>query len=116
MGPRTEAAPANPIDPTGTQAMVTIGMNYRVLPGKESQFENAFRDVLRVMAEMPGHKESRLFREVGEENHYLISSDWSEEKAFTAFMRSEEFAKVVNWGKEQILAGRPSHKVYRHGD
>lgn len=96
--------------------MVTIGMNYRVLPGKESVFENAFQGVLRVMAEMPGHKESRLFREVGEERHYLITSDWSEEKAFGEFMRSEQFAKVVNWGKEEILAGRPSHTIYRHGD
>ena len=26
--------------------MVTIGMNYRVLPGKESSFEEKFRDVL----------------------------------------------------------------------
>lgn len=95
--------------------MVTIGMNYRVLPGKETVFEQAFDNVLGAMREMPGHSESHLFHEVSEPSHYLIVSDWSEEQAFTDFIRSEQFAKVTNWGKEEILAGRPSHKVYRHG-
>lgn len=93
-------------------AMVTIGMNYEVLPGKEAVFERAFKQVLSVMGESPGHTASHLYKDVDKANSYLIISDWSEEGAFQAFIRSEAFAKVTNWGKEQILAGRPKHQVY----
>jgi heme-degrading monooxygenase HmoA len=93
--------------------MITIGMNYRVLPGKNQVFENAFAGVLKAMQEMEGHTQSHLFKGVADPNHYLIVSDWSSEDAFNGFIRSEKFAKVANWGKEQILAGRPSHQVYK---
>ena len=93
--------------------MVTIGMNYKVLPGKNETFEKAFAAVLEAMEGMDGHSESHLYKDVADGNAYLIVSDWSSEDAFGTFMRSEQFARVANWGKENILAGRPSHTVYR---
>ncbi len=94
--------------------MVTIGMNYRVLPGKEVIFETAFKRVLDTMQQMPGHTESHLYKDVAAENSYLILSDWNDKGAFDTFVRSEAFAKVTNWGKEQILADRPKHQVFTH--
>ncbi len=44
--------------------MVTIGMNYTVIPGKEEIFENAFRGVIKVMAEIEGHSETKMFRNI----------------------------------------------------
>jgi len=41
-------------------------------------------------------------------------SDWNDRAAFDAFIGSEKFRNVANWGKEQILAGRPSHEYYEH--
>ena len=38
--------------------MVTIGMNYKVLPGKEETFEKACSGVIGAMAGIEGHKES----------------------------------------------------------
>jgi len=35
--------------------MVTIGMNYKMIPGKEKIFEDAFSKVIDVMNEMEGH-------------------------------------------------------------
>lgn len=93
--------------------MVTIGMNYRILPGKEKIFEEAFNNVLNVMKEIEGHSKSFLFRDVNDAQSYLIVSDWSSEEAFNGFIQSEKFRKVANWGKENILAGRPSHTVYK---
>lgn len=92
--------------------MVTIGMNYLVLPGKEAVFENAFQAVLAAMQSMPGHSASHLFKEVSTPQNYLILSDWNDKAAFDAFIASDSFRKVANWGKEQILAGRPKHEVY----
>lgn len=93
--------------------MITVGMNYKVLPGKEGIFERAFDQVLTVMEQMPGHTKSHLFKEVSFPNNYLIISDWNDQSAFDHFVKSDAFAKVTNWGKEQILAGRPLHTVYK---
>lgn len=92
--------------------MVTVGMNYKVLAGKESVFENAFRGVLKLMGEMEGHQETHLYRDIDDPQSYLIVSEWNSKDAFDAFVGSEKFAQVTNWGKEQILAGRPKHEVY----
>ena len=93
--------------------MVTIGMNYKVLPGKEATFERAFNNVLGAMAGMEGHTESFLFKDVNDPASYLITSKWTSEDAFKDFMASDRFRKVADWGSENILAGRPQHNVYK---
>jgi heme-degrading monooxygenase HmoA len=98
--------------------MVTIGMNYQVLEGKEEIFEGACRKVLEVMREIDGHQDSQIYRRVdaGENAQYLIVSRWSDEDAFTGFVASDQFKKVTNWGLKGVLAGRPSHTTYREGE
>lgn len=87
-------------------------MNYTVLPGKAQAFEDVFAAVLKAMDAMPGHRCTRLYREVGQAERYLIVSDWADRTAFETFIRSEQFRKVADWGKEQILAERPTHDYY----
>jgi heme-degrading monooxygenase HmoA len=94
--------------------MVTVGMNYHVLPGKQQDFESKFAAVLTALQGAPGHTSSTLWRDVSDDASYLITSEWSDEQAFAAFIQSQAFRDVTNWGKEQILSGRPQHKVYRH--
>ena len=94
--------------------MITIGMNYKVIPGKGEAFEKMFNKVLVVMNDMGGHSKSFLYKDVNDEQSYLIASEWESKDAFDKFMGSEEFRKVADWGKESILAGRPEHKVYQH--
>ncbi len=93
--------------------MVTIGMNYDVIEGKDEIFTNAVAGVIASMESMDGHSNTRLFRDVVKPRSYLIVSDWDSKDAFDGFMASEAFQKVKNWGKEQILAGRPSHTIYQ---
>lgn len=96
--------------------MVTIGMNYSVIPGKEQIFEDACAKVIDTMGGIEGHEASSLYREVGDGNpSYLIVSRWLDEKAFREFIASDAFKKVTNWGALNILAGRPSHTTYQHG-
>ena len=92
--------------------MVTVGMNYRVLAGKERVFEEAFTKIVEVLAKEPGHTASHLYRDVHDAQCYLILSDWNDRAAFEAFIRSDRFAKVTAWGREQILAERPRHEIY----
>jgi len=92
--------------------MITVGMNYQVLPGKGQQFEDVFKAVIDLMKTMPGHTNTALYKDVFDASRYLIVSDWSDRAAFDGFIRSDKFRSVANWGKEQILAGRPTHDYY----
>lgn len=92
--------------------MVTVGMNYQVLPGREKDFESVFTKVLGIMQSMDGHVKTHLYRDVADSSSYVIFSEWSSKPAFEAFTNSAQFKNVTNWGKEQILAARPQHKIY----
>ncbi len=95
--------------------MVTIGMNYFVIPGKEQVFEDACAKVVETMNGIDGHESSSIYRQVGEgEPIYLIVSRWQKEDAFKAFIASDAFKKVTNWGALNILSGRPQHTTYQH--
>ena len=96
--------------------MVTIGMNYFVIPGKEQIFEDAVANVIDTMKGMDGHDASSLYREVVEgDPAYLIVSRWQDQQAFDDFVASAAFKKVTNWGSTHILRGRPIHTAYQHG-
>ncbi len=94
--------------------MITVGMNYHVIAGKQADFEGKFQAVIQALAAAPGHTQSTLWKDVADDASYLITSEWSEEQAFKDFIQSQAFKDVTNWGKEQILSGRPQHKIYKH--
>lgn len=92
--------------------MTTIGMHYDVIPGKEQAFKDGFRDVADGLRAAAGHLDSRLYEDVGQPGSFLILSQWASKEAFESFIHSDAFRAVTNWGKAEILRGRPRHKVY----
>ncbi len=94
--------------------MITVGMNYHVIEGKQQDFEEKFAAVIEALNAAEGHSTSTLWKDVSDDASYLITSEWSEEQAFTEFIQSQAFQDVTNWGKEQILSARPRHKVYKN--
>ena len=94
--------------------MITVGMNYHVIKGKQQDFEDKFAAVIGALRAAEGHSTSTLWRDVSDDASYLITSEWTDEQAFTEFIRSDAFRDVTNWGKEQILSGRPQHKIYKN--
>ncbi len=93
--------------------MITVGMNYNVIEGKQQDFEQKFAGVIDALRAAEGHASSTLWKDVSDGASYLITSEWSDEQAFTDFIRSDAFRDVTNWGKEQIVSGRPQHKIYK---
>ena len=94
--------------------MVTVGMNYHVIEGKQKDFEDKFVAVLGALRAAKGHTNSTLWKDTNDGASYLITSEWSEEQAFMDFIHSQAFKDVTTWGKEQILSSRPQHKIYKH--
>ena len=74
--------------------MVTIGMNYSVLPGKEETFENAFKKVVHAMGSIDGHSDTQMYRNIANAQEYLIVSLWSDKGAFDGFIASDTFKNV----------------------
>jgi len=89
-------------------------MNYAVLPGKQAEFEEKFAAVLTALRGADGHTTSTLWRDAADDAAYLITSEWSDEGAFSGFIRSDEFRAVTDWGKAEILSGRPQHRIYKN--
>ena len=89
-------------------------MNYHVTAGKQVDFEEKFATVIHALRAAAGHSSSTLWKDVSDDASYLITSEWSDEQAFQDFIRSDAFRAVTTWGKEQILSGRPQHKIYKH--
>lgn len=94
--------------------MITVGMNYHVIEGKQQDFEDKFAAVIEALRAADGHSSSTLWKDVDDGASYLITSEWSDEKAFMDFIQSQAFKDVTSWGKEQILSGRPQHKIYKN--
>ena len=92
--------------------MVTVGMNYEILEGQEETFEKKFALVIEAMAGAAGHVKTRLYHDAFQPRSYLVVSEWSDKGEFDAFVASETFRNVTKWGRENVLAGRPVHKVY----
>ena len=93
--------------------MITVGMNYHVIEGKQNDFEEKFQAVIGTLNAAEGHTSSTLWKDVADGASYLITSEWTDEEAFKQFIQSDDFRAVTNWGKEQILSGRPQHKIYK---
>ena len=86
--------------------MTTVGMDYRVLPGKERVFEDAFRNVLKALEGAAGHRRTRLYREVEAPAVYLILSEWDEPEAFTPIPRWNEGNNMKS-RRDELLKKRP---------
>ncbi len=94
--------------------MITVGMNYHTLPGKQAAFEEKFASVIEALNAAEGHSSSTLWKDVSDGDSYLITSEWSDDQAFGDFIQSDAFREVTSWGKEEILSDRPRHKIYKH--
>lgn len=94
--------------------MITVGMNYHVIQGKQTSFEDKFAEMINALRAAEGHSNSTLWKDVSDNASYLITSVWSDEQAFRNFIGSQAFKDVTHWGQEQILSGRPQHKIYKH--
>ena len=65
--------------------MITVGMNYHVIEGKQADFEEKFAAVLGALREAEGHDNSTLWKDVDDGASYLITSEWSDQEAFMTF-------------------------------
>lgn len=92
--------------------MITVGMDYKIVAGKDEEFLAVFKKVVGIMADMSGHTATHIYRDVDAEHDYLIVSEWTDKSAFDAFIASDRFKGVVTWGKENVLRDRPKHEIY----
>jgi heme-degrading monooxygenase HmoA len=92
--------------------MINIGLYYKVKPGREKEFENAFMGVVSLLKGSDlGFLGGKLYREVGDPSEYMLYTEWQGIDSFKRFMSSEEYAKTVEFGRT-IIQGQPRHKIF----
>jgi heme-degrading monooxygenase HmoA len=89
-----------------------IAMNrFTVIPGKESAFEDMWKNRNTYLDEVPGFKEFHLLR--GEGGIFLSHSTWENYETFLAWTKSEAFQKAhAQGGSKGLLQGPPQFSGY----
>jgi heme-degrading monooxygenase HmoA len=87
-------------------------MYYDVIPEKAPLFLAKFREVMKLLEATPGHQATYLYQRVDDPHSYAILSEWNDAGAFQSFLRSDTFAQVTAWGREQVLRHAPRHRIY----
>ncbi len=91
--------------------MITIGMEYEVLDGKQETFEHAVTNVIHAMRQRGRPSAKLALKDVHNARRYLILSQWADKSSFDAFLASPAFKQVTTWAKRHP-ATRPSHEIY----
>lgn len=91
--------------------MLTVGLYYDVIPGKERDFEEYFKVVAEQLTKVEGYVSALLYKRVDVPNSYLIYSEWKDKDTFDAFIKSREFSGAKEGGSTMLM-GRPSHRIY----
>jgi chlorite dismutase len=86
----------------------TMGMFYTVKSEHREDFTEKFETVGELLADMDGHRETRLLVNTDDENDMFIASQWDSKADAMAFFRSDAFTDTVDWGRD-VLADRPRH-------
>ncbi|MHB9287812.1 heme-binding protein [Halobacteriales archaeon Cl-PHB] len=86
----------------------TMGMFYTVKPEHREDFVETFGEVGGLLADMEGHRETSLLKNVEDATDMFIASQWDGREDAMAFFRSDAFSDTVEWGRD-VLADRPRH-------
>ena len=94
-----------------------VAMNrFRVVRGREAEFEAVWTGRSSYLAEVPGFKDFRLLRGSEREDHTLYASHslWESEAAFRAWTRSEAFRKAhaEAGGNRDLYLGPPEFEGF----
>lgn len=89
-----------------------IAMNrFKIVPGKEEEFETVWRTRDSHLADEPGFVEFHLLRGPSDDDHTLFASHtiWKDREAFEAWTKSDAFRKAhANAGNNKgLYMGHP---------
>ena len=89
-----------------------IAMNkFKIIPGKEKDFEEVWRTRETYLSEVPGFQEFHLLK--GDNSIYISHSIWESREAFTQWTQSESFQKAhAQGGSKGLIAGPPEFSGY----
>src|SRR5881275_2121916 len=89
-----------------------IAMNhFKVATGRESDFEESWRQRRSYLQEVPGFRQFALLR--SEDGEYASHTIWESKEAFEAWTRSESFAAGHRQGSVAgVLQGPPQVKLW----
>ena len=86
--------------------------NFKVVGGKEEEFERIWKERESYLNEVPGFVHFALLK-ADAQGEYISHSTWESREAFAAWVNSEAFAKGHRQGSLMgVLDGPPEIKTY----
>jgi quinol monooxygenase YgiN len=72
-----------------TPGRITVIASFKLLRGHESQWTGAYQEIMRKAGQdhTSGMHSARLFRDIRDDTHFTIISDWDSPDAFDRFVR-----------------------------
>ncbi|MEM3841497.1 MAG: antibiotic biosynthesis monooxygenase [Candidatus Micrarchaeaceae archaeon] len=93
--------------------MINVGLYYRVKLGHEKEFEAIFSRVVEGLKKSTsGMRNAKLYKSIGEDNEYMIYTEWDSVESFRKFISSNEFRSTTREGSS-IIEGIPKHRIFR---
>ena|SRR3989442_15028214 len=86
--------------------MVRATLYMTVKPGKEQDFERAWRAIAERVRTAPGNVRQALLRDADDPRSFVVSSDWESREAFSSFERSPEQDELTAPLRELRESGR----------
>src|SRR5437588_7335835 len=70
--------------------MIRATLSMKVKPGREGEFEQAWRRIAEQVRRVPGNLRQALLRDPNDASSFVLTTDWESQEAFGRFERSEE--------------------------
>ncbi|MCG3182469.1 MAG: Heme-degrading monooxygenase HmoB [Planctomycetes bacterium] len=92
--------------------MFLVMNRFRVTPGREADFEEAFKGRARLVDQMPGFMAQDMLRPAGEEGVFISMTRWRSREDFEAWTRSEQFRQGHGKRHPGMFQGPPQLEMY----
>jgi heme oxygenase (mycobilin-producing) len=92
--------------------MILVMNRFSVTPGREQDFEQAFRDRAKLIDQMPGFLGLDMLRPASPGGVFISMTRWARMEDFEGWTKSEAFRKAHGKRHEGMFTGHPVLEIF----
>ncbi|MCF6228451.1 MAG: antibiotic biosynthesis monooxygenase [Planctomycetes bacterium] len=92
--------------------MILVMNRFSVTPGREADFEEAFKGRAKLIDKMPGFIALDVMRPTGEEGVFVSMARWESVEAFEGWTNSDQFKEAHKKRHTGMFTGHPKLEIF----
>lgn len=92
--------------------MILVMNRFSVTPGREADFEEAFKGRAKLIDQMPGFMGLDMLRPAGKEDVFISMARWRSMADFEAWTSSDAFKQAHSRRHPGMFTGHPQLEIY----